>query len=85
VLRRDHQDLARGVLRGRVLIVEPFHLRAVEQQVRVLRVLRESFLEHPARVAQAAPLQEVERLLGEDGGARGLVVHGLNDARESSG
>ena len=36
--------------------------------------------EHAARVGEAAALDEIERLLGVDGGTRGLVVHGLNDA-----
>ena len=59
---------------------EPLDLRAVKQQVGVLRKLRETFLEDAACIVEAAAFDEIERLLGEDGGVRGLVVHGLNDA-----
>ena len=68
------------VSRGFVLVAQPFGLRTLIQQVGILRVLRERLREDAARVGEPAPLDEIERLFGVDGGARGLVVHGINDA-----
>ena len=65
---RDAGDLTstwRTVVFGRVVDVgEPIDLRAVKQQVRILREVMQAFLEHAARIVEPAALDEVERLLG---------------------
>ena len=72
----DDQHLAHRLLGG-PSFSSPSHSACALwiQQVRILRVLRERLRQHPLRVGKAAALDEIERLLGVDGGTRGLVVH----------
>ena len=62
---------------GFVLVVEPVDLRAVKQQVGILRKLREPLREDASRVAEPAALDEIERLLCVQVGTRGLISHAL--------
>ena len=80
MFRRDAEHLAHGGLGGFVLVGEPIDLRAVKQQVRILRKLREAVLQDPARIVEAPALDEIESLLRERTGASRVDRPCANDA-----
>jgi hypothetical protein len=71
--RRD-EHLAHGFFRRGRIVREPFRLRAVEEQIRILGMERKPLLQHASRIGDAPPLDEPESAFGVARGVGRLIL-----------